>query len=1402
MIQSPNGLTSGALQLYVDGDKLTNFAEGTAPTYPFEWEIAGASGGYQLPVMDVSEAQTFRLYKRLPTDGEIAIDYQNSCMSPATSLLGDPMLVWGLFNSPSFCNNNFANTTALPVSDRGVLTVSSNPDPGGTQSNNVLTGIQNTFTVEFWVNPNLGVSDNVPDPSNKYAGVDDEPPYAIFPTYGGTVDHANMGVAVGVDGITVFEHTTDYLPGVLDWRGTVNGWTHVAIVYNNLVPSLYVNGEFKATGVASQKSSISPSYNFGGGSYGYMPGGIDEVRIWSVARTQAQIAAAYQHSLLPTDQLGLAGYWPMDNSNGSTIYDFACGNHPAALLSPALTYTDGGPVAETKYVLFAGRFIAPNHGLPTNYAYNSLNQPVQQTTPDAGTSTFVYDRLGRLSISQNAEQLQPAVVDANNPAGRFSYTRYDALGRIAEVGEKLGASPLSDDDARDDTKLTAWLSSGNNRQATVTIYDAKPETWWPSGLDEGFPRKRVAATALLATGSDPSDATSRLAATYYRYDVDGNVAEVMQENKQLVANEKQFVTGSSGLKDIKYDYDLISGKVNKVYYQDGKWDQFYYQYRYDADNRLIGAYTSRYKDLTLDNWNQEALYRYYLHGPLARMELAPKGQTFASAVQGVDYAYTLQGWLKGVNGMALPGPTTGQTDMGGDGTGDLNGQVGTDVIAFTLGYYAGDYISIGGWNEPGWLLFEENYTGAGDLYNGNIEHATYSISQLEGGKGVDYDYHYDQLNRLVAVDRHEMNSSSGAGFTTLRVGDASNNYQERVSYDGNGNILTYLRNGTTAGARPLAMDNLTYNYNRDGNGYLVNNRLRHINDAVPAGNYPAVAGDPVDLHDQAADNYNYDKIGNLIGNAAENISRINWTVYGKMASIAKSGSQGLTFGYDASGNRITKTATAADGTGVTTHYVRDAQGSVLAVYQYKSNASGALTEADWTEQHLYGSSRLGMLLPGVTIPAGQPYGNDAYPYVVTTDPTTGAITSTTDPVGATGSRHYELTNHLGNVLATISDKPATLNASNILAPELLSAQDYYPFGMQMPGRSYLANSSLSYRYGFNGKEKDDEVMGAGNEIDYGMRVYDPRAGRFLSVDALTKTFPALTPYQYAGNSPIKFIDLDGAERYDPNVKPKGISLLEKATVPGGQYAPRTLSAGNYRLVGMVNEKGNDYWIARLWFRSGDRKGMYRDDYIIGVDGVFDFIKNAREYERRANQLEFVRSYWPEAGTDISIPEQYWHMWKQQASNPMTWLNIGMATVASLPGSTQSNSLAAKMGFEEDVSVMPSLSSRDIEGIASEAASRHAVNFECMQCSADIVNALKDEGVSGSILDLEVKNGGKWTNIYSDKAGEVISTNGHHRGVLVGGKVYDNIHTKGISFEEWQKDFHTPSGQFKIDKTDF
>jgi RHS repeat-associated protein len=116
---------------------------------------------------------------------------------------------------------------------------------------------------------------------------------------------------------------------------------------------------------------------------------------------------------------------------------------------------------------------------------------------------------------------------------------------------------------------------------------------------------------------------------------------------------------------------------------------------------------------------------------------------------------------------------------------------------------------------------------------------------------------------------------------------------------------------------------------------------------------------------------------------------------------------------------------------------------------------------------------------------------------------------------------------LGNVRAVVGDNresDGTDAQGNVrLRAALRSYANYYAFGLEMPNMNWRGSG---YRYGFNGKEIDREFA---NNYDYGFRIYNPGIGRFLSVDPLTKGYPMLTPYQFASNSPIMGVDLDGKE---------------------------------------------------------------------------------------------------------------------------------------------------------------------------------------------------------------------------------------------------------------------------------
>ena len=582
--------------------------------------------------------------------------------------------------------------------------------------------------------------------------------------------------------------------------------------------------------------------------------------------------------------------------------------------------------------------------------------------------------------------------------------------------------------------------------------------------------------SLKHISEDDADSLTYDYATHYSYDVSGNVYTLVQELGGLRGTGNDF-------KRMDYEYDLVSGKVNQVNYQPDSADQYYYQYIYDEDNRLVNALTS------IDNhlWQNEATYLYYKHGPLRRTEIGER------QVQGMDFAYTLQGWLKGMNS---EGRDQGK-DMGGDGkTSGAHKLFGRDVASFLLSYFEGDYRPIGT------NRFTATYSTSGgfgasspSLYNGNIRKATYSLANLTDPV-VGYAYGYDQLNRLVSMDAW-VNFNTGT-YAWQTSGSASSKLQERVTYDANGNITKYLRKGYS----PTNMDSLTYKY------YPKSNKLLRVDDSVSVSTYA-----DIDVDDQDNDNYEYDLTGNLVKDSIEGISLITWNLMGKVDSIARyvsSSRPELKFLYDAMGNRVGKIV--YDGSDVSkTWYIRDAQGNIMATYEEENDT---LT---WAEQHIYGSSRLGywqpdsMMFPKPALPA-----TDTFRYKV-----------------KAGDKLYEIANHLGNVLATITDRkiPKETGTPNGIADyyvaDIATVQDYYPFGMVMPGRNWKAATAEGYGFGFNGKENDDDVKGDDNSLDFGARIYDPRLGKWLSLDPLQNKYPFISAYAFAINSPIQALDPDG-----------------------------------------------------------------------------------------------------------------------------------------------------------------------------------------------------------------------------------------------------------------------------------
>ncbi|TRX59117.1 hypothetical protein FNH22_11375 [Fulvivirga sp. M361] len=665
----------------------------------------------------------------------------------------------------------------------------------------------------------------------------------------------------------------------------------------------------------------------------------------------------------------------------------------------------------------AGNRIEPTHDLTSAYRFNSLDQSISQQTPDGGESRFWYDRLGQLRLSQDAQQK----ID-----NQYSYSKYDEQGRVVEVGEITTTESVAALIAKIDTLANFPLATSYPlKDVTHTYYDF-PDPRIQQNLSQEHLLSKVSWVEVI------DDPTADTVATYYSYDIHGNIKSTLQKLPHTAP------------KKIDYLYDLISGNVRYAMYQFNQPDQLIHRYSYDSDNRLQQVFTSSDGFV----WNREAFYFYYLHGSLARVHLGQYN------VQGLDYYYTLQGWLKGIN---MPF----NDDLARDGL--FGSRIGRDAFAFELGYYQGDYrplnpaVSISGERDGLWSHYQNNNTTSKGLYNGNISWITTDLPDVGQRKGrlekgmQAMLYHYDQLHR-IRNSRSLSDYVPGNGFIS-RTASSQEVYDTDYSYDASGNLLTLQRRDD----QNSVSDNLNYQY------YPGTNRLQNV-----AGN--------------ASQTYQYDAIGNLTNDLAEGL-HITWTVYGRVKEVSKSDGTTIRFRYDAAGHRISKEVDNAGSIQRTT-YVRDAGGNIAAIYQ-----DGVLIE-----QPIYGGTRLGTYLDR-------------------------SMTGTR----SLGGKHYELANHLGNILAVITDNIHM--SSDSTWATVLSTSDYYPFGMLMAGRTFA--DSIGYRYGFNGMEKDNDWKGPGNSYDFGSRIHDPRIGRFLSVDPMAPNFPGMSPYAFAANTPIAAKDMDG-----------------------------------------------------------------------------------------------------------------------------------------------------------------------------------------------------------------------------------------------------------------------------------
>src|SRR5690625_4862743 len=272
-------------------------------------------------------------------------------------------------------------------------------------------------------------------------------------------------------------------------------------------------------------------------------------------------------------------------------------------------------------------------------------------------------------------------------------------------------------------------------------------------------------------------------------------------------------------------------------------------------------------------------------------------------------------------------------------------------------------------------------------------------------------------------------------------------------------------------------------------------------------------------------NITYDDAGNIItlrrrGGAstaiADNLTYI-YSGFNRLTGItdAAGANQGwdsgtMSFQYDASGN-MTRIQDVSRGNTWSLSY--DEANRVMSIYEpgmtafryrYRYNADGQRYHKQAVPYKSAPGPAQYYALDGSATVGFFPLSGASY-WTIST-PSGEAIGRMT----TSGAASYYVKDHLGSVRAVV-------NSSGTV----LETRDYYPFGLEMPNRSYLSGTKAKENY--TGHELDTES----GLIYAGARYYVPGIGRWTSVDPLAGLYPGHSPYNYVLNNPLRFVDPDG-----------------------------------------------------------------------------------------------------------------------------------------------------------------------------------------------------------------------------------------------------------------------------------
>ncbi|BFO64699.1 DUF6443 domain-containing protein [Chryseobacterium sp. KCF3-3] len=692
--------------------------------------------------------------------------------------------------------------------------------------------------------------------------------------------------------------------------------------------------------------------------------------------------------------------------------------------------------------------IVQRDALAYQYRYDTKGRLVGKMLPGKGWEFMIYDKQDRLVGTQDA---------VLNAKGQWLYTQYDQFGRVVITGLATGGDRNTEQTLADGSNnMTRTSFVVFTRQGMDVYYD--PGVTYPHAskwvtllsvnyydgypaysFNPAFPTAIIGEPVLPETPATDGRSTKGLPVM----SLAKNIEDDNWTKNYIYYDKKGRVIGTHSINHLggythtesKLDFAGVTKQTVTRHKRLTTNTEKVITETFDYDNRnrlLVHKHqvdSNPVEILTQNTYNE-----------ISQITTKKVGGTdAANPLQSIDYKYNIRGWLTKINDPAA-----------------LNGK----LFGYEIKYTNPVYTNL-----------------ASGRYNGNI--AEVDWRNASEGALKRYSYVYDSLNRL----KDAIYTEPGA------TNPYNNNFNENLTYDLNGNIMTLKRNAyPVSGTTATQVDDLEYKY--------TGNRLNQVieNSSNPSGYEGGnniigydLNGNMTDMKDKGIQSIIYNNLNLPTSIGIQNI--------GYMGQISTTNINHL---YRADGAKLRKTIVQQSYMGLPITRMTD----YLDGFQYSYIDDGGSCITCRTE----------------TAYEPQAYSKFAGPILTTPKWKLDFVPTSEGFYSFVENRYiYNYKDHLGNVRVTFAKNNAGVVQS-------MDTNNYYPFGLNHIGGTSSSNFGSYYNYKYNGKELQETGM-----YDYGARMYMADIGRWGVIDPLAETSRRFSTYTYALDNPIMFVDPDGRE---------------------------------------------------------------------------------------------------------------------------------------------------------------------------------------------------------------------------------------------------------------------------------